>query len=508
MCTYSTRIALLSDRQTTSCADAAVQNDIRLRRSDLQHIIDSLFCRQGLFLNVIAEDAVSKDVFIVLSGNRLIIDCDFEILYNFVNLIAVLVQFGDRAKQLAGINFSFLLTIADINVIVIYSFQRNIAAGDLDIFAFAIHSSAADGRNRAASAAGLCMYRAALNGNVFAVTLKAAANACCFATGYRRYITIANRNILTRRALTSANACTPVTAVGLDRTTFNNNIAGIFMPCAANACAALTAVGIQLTGAADGQGSIVVGLFHTGVVRAAAQGIRVRACNDQLHIAADRDCRIGSSLDIDIRQCDFCTHGAAFDGNGIVRLAAVRCDRQIAPLLGFIIALLDILFVISPNIDCDAAVFEIHLILSFYLRTVLFVQHAHRAFGGGALLEQGIGACGQSWGGKAEHHARCQRSGSCPPGQNISFHRGSSFAKIITGGGMHYGTLIISHFTGFWKQTCVNRPKSSVKSMICAGSVAVVRPAGTAKPPAGLRLPGAVCCFTAWGTPYSTLRSP
>ena len=50
-------------------------------------------------------------------------------------------------------------------------------------------------------------------------------------------------------------------------------------------------------------------------------------------------------------------------------------------------------------------------------------------------------------------------------------------------GGMHYGTLIISHFTGFWKQTCVNRPKSSVKSMICAGSVAVVRPAGTAKPP-------------------------
>ena len=31
---------------------------------------------------------------------------------------------------------------------------------------------------------------------------------------------------------------------------------------------------------------------------------------------------------------------------------------------------------------------------------------------------------------------------------------------------------------------------------------------GTAKPPAGLRLPGAVCCFTAWGTPCSTLRSP
>ena len=145
VCTYSTRIALLSDRQTTSCADAAVQNDIRLRRSDLQHIIDSLFCRQGLFLNVIAEDAVSKDVFIVLSGNRLIIDFDVEILYNFGNLNVVLVQFGDRAKQLAGVNFSFLLTIADINVIVIYSFQRNIAAGDLDVFAFASPSSAAEG---------------------------------------------------------------------------------------------------------------------------------------------------------------------------------------------------------------------------------------------------------------------------------------------------------------------------------------------------------------------------
>lgn len=168
----------------------------------------SLFQLQGLFLNVIVEGAVSKDVCVVLSGNRRIIDFDFEILYNFANLIAVLVQFGDRAKQLAGVDFSFLLTIADIDVIVIYSFQRNIAAGDLDVFAFASLSSAADGRNRAASAAGSRIYSASLNGNVFAVTLKAAANACCFATGYRRYITIANRNILTRRALTSANACT------------------------------------------------------------------------------------------------------------------------------------------------------------------------------------------------------------------------------------------------------------------------------------------------------------
>ena len=114
----------------------------------------SLFQLQGLFLNVIVEGAVSKDVCVVLSGNRRIIDFDFEILYNFANLIAVLVQFGDRAKQLAGVDFSFLLTIADIDVIVIYSFQRNIAAGDLDVFAFASLSSAADGRNRAASAAG------------------------------------------------------------------------------------------------------------------------------------------------------------------------------------------------------------------------------------------------------------------------------------------------------------------------------------------------------------------
>ena len=176
----------------------------------------------------------------------------------------------------------------------------------------------------------------------------------------------------------------------------------------------------------------LTGLFHTGVVRAAAQG--VGACNNQLHIAADRDCRAGS-IDIDIRQCDFCTSGAAFDGQGFVRPAAVRCDRQITTLLGFIITLLGILFAILPNIDSDAAVLEIHLIRRFFFHhTVLFVQHAHRAFGGGALLEQGIGACGQSRGGKAEHHARRQRSGSCPPGQNISFHRVPPLRKLLRGG--------------------------------------------------------------------------
>ena len=43
------------------------------------------------------------------------------------------------------------------------------------------------------------------------------------------------------------------------------------MPCAANARAALAAGSIQRTEAADGQGPVVVGLFHTGVFRAAAQ---------------------------------------------------------------------------------------------------------------------------------------------------------------------------------------------------------------------------------------------
>ena len=309
---------------------------------------------------------------------------------------------------------------------------------------------------------------------------------------------------LARMAAADAGTIPPC-ALCSDGAAVDDNITDVVIITTANASCTITAVGLQRAGAVDGQGPVIVCLFQTGAVLAAAQD--VGACNDQLHIAADRDCRIGSSLDLDIRQCDFCTSGAAFDGQGVVRRAAVRCDLQIVLLLGFIIALLDILFAISPNIDSDAAVAEIHR-CDRLRDIILHIQHAHRAFGGGALLEQGIGACGQSRSGKAEHHARCQRSGSCPPGQNISFHRGSSFAKIITGGGMHYGTLIISHFTGFWKQTCVNRPKSSVKSMICAGSVADARPAGTAKPPAGLRLPGAVCCFTAWGTPYSTLRSP
>ncbi len=172
------------------------------------------------------------------------------------------------------------MTIADINVIVIYSFQRNIAAGDLDVFAFASPSSAAKFSSRAASAAGLCIYSAALNGNVLTVTSIAAANTSCFSAGYRRYITITNRNILTRCELTSANACTPLTAMGVDDAAFDLNIAAAFLGTTANARTTLAAVSVQRTGAADGQGPIVVGLFYTGVVRAALQGIR--ACNNQL----------------------------------------------------------------------------------------------------------------------------------------------------------------------------------------------------------------------------------
>ena len=145
-------------------------------------------------------------------------------------------------------------------------------------------------------------------------------------------------------------------------------------------------------------------------------------------------------------QRHFCCRGAAFDGQGVGRPAAVRCDIQITTLLGFIIALLGILFAIIPNIDCDAAVLEIHLILRFCHHIVLFVQHAHRAFGGGALLEQGIGACGQSRGGKAEHHARCQRSGSCPPDKFALFHGTTSFfPSHFYGGG--YILQYLDYFT-------------------------------------------------------------
>ena len=172
----------------------------------------------------------------------------------------------------------------------------------------------------------------------------------------------------------------------------------------------------------------LTGLFHTGVVPAALQGIR--AADDQLHITADRDCRTGS-IDIDIMQRHFCCRGAAFDGQGVGRLVVVCGNDQIRYLL-FDVLLFGILLAVLNGND-NAAVAEIHR-CDRLRDIILHIQHAHRAFGGGALLEQGIGACGQSRGGKAEHHACCQRSGSRPPGQNISFHRGSSFAEIITGG--------------------------------------------------------------------------
>ena len=67
-------------------------------------------------------------------------------------------------------------------------FYGNIAAGDLDVFAYTIYTPAANSRNFF-TAAGLCMYRAAIDGDVFAVALEAAANACCFAAAISRYIT-------------------------------------------------------------------------------------------------------------------------------------------------------------------------------------------------------------------------------------------------------------------------------------------------------------------------------
>ena len=91
--------------------------------------------------------------------------------------------------------------------------------------------------------------------------------------------------------------------------------------------------------------------------------------------------------------------------------------------------------------------------------TIFRVQHVHRAFGGGALLEQVIGACGQSRGGKGEHHASGQRHRYCTPDKFALFHGTTSFFPLafLRGGGMYYSTLIIPHFTAFWKQTCVNR---------------------------------------------------
>ena len=119
-----------------------------------------------------------------------------------------------------------------------------------------------------------------------------------------------------------------LTAMGVDDAAFDLNIAAAFLGTTANARTTLAAVSVQRTGAADGQGPVVVGLFHTGVAPAALQGIR--AADDQLHITADRDCRAGS-IDIDIMQRHFCCRGAAFDGQGVVRPAAVRCDLQIVP---------------------------------------------------------------------------------------------------------------------------------------------------------------------------------
>lgn len=88
ICTYNTRIVLLSDRQIAS-TDAAVQNDIRFRRSDLQQVLDPICCRQGLLLRVV-DDTPTLQVLIILAGDRLIVNINAKILHDLIaNLIAV-----------------------------------------------------------------------------------------------------------------------------------------------------------------------------------------------------------------------------------------------------------------------------------------------------------------------------------------------------------------------------------------------------------------------------------
>ena len=176
-----------------------------------------------------------------------------------------MVHIGNGTGQAVFADFAIRAANPDTST----GFYGNIAAGDLDVFAFATHSSAANSRNRAVSAAGLCMYRAAIDGDVFAVALEAAANACCFAAAISRYITAIDRNIAaaeytrTVAHIAAADACTPLTAMGDDGAAFDLNIAAAFLGTTANARTTLAAVGIQRTGAADGQGSVVVGLFYT-----------------------------------------------------------------------------------------------------------------------------------------------------------------------------------------------------------------------------------------------------
>ena len=82
ICTYNTRIVLLSDRQIAS-TDAAVQNDIRFRRPDLQQVLDPICCRQGL-LHRVVDDTPTLQVLIIFAGDRLIVNINAKILHNIV----------------------------------------------------------------------------------------------------------------------------------------------------------------------------------------------------------------------------------------------------------------------------------------------------------------------------------------------------------------------------------------------------------------------------------------
>ena len=70
--------------------------------------------------------------------------------------------------------------------------------------------------------------------------------------------------------------------------------------------------------------------------------------------------------------------------------------------------------------------------------TVLFAQHAHRAFGSGAQLHQRIGALSQRRNGKGEHHASGQRRRYCTPDKFALFHGTTSFfPSHFYGGGVY-----------------------------------------------------------------------
>ena len=89
-------------------------------------------------------------------------------------------------------------------------------------------------------------------------------------------------------------------------------------------------------------------------------------------------------------------------------------------------------------------------------KTVLLAEQTGAAVGADAQLHQRIRAFGQRRSRQGEHHAgRHSRRGS-PPGKIFSFHVQIPPLGDFYGGG-YASCLSIAHFSGFWKQNCVNR---------------------------------------------------